>query len=208
MTEEEWLLCEDPRPMGYFLDSLRKNRPSRRKLRLADCAFYRRLWDLLPAEDRQAIDVVERFADGLAGQAEINVMFQTVWSLAGRTIVGFTRSGKCSAAAFYTRCLLPRDRHDGEAAAQAELMRDIVGNPFGATDWSPNWLSPTVLAVAQEAYEDRELPSGTFAAVHLPVLADALEEAGCEDAPLLAHCRRGGPHVRGCWVVDRVLGRQ
>ena len=63
----------------------------------------------------------------------------------------------------------------------------------------PNWLTPTVQSIAAAIYEDR-----TFD--RLPILADALEEAGCTNADVLLHCRRPGEHVRGCWVVDLVLG--
>jgi hypothetical protein len=72
---------------------------------------------------------------------------------------------------------------------------------------NPSWLSAAVVAVARAAYEERQLPAGTLDAARLAVLADALEEAGCTDAALLGHCRGAGPHVRGCWVVDALLGQ-
>ena len=61
---------------------------------------------------------------------------------------------------------------------------------------------------AQAAYEERELPSGHLSPTRLAVLADALEEAGCRDADLLAHLRAPGPHVRGCWALDLLLGKE
>jgi hypothetical protein len=64
-----------------------------------------------------------------------------------------------------------------------------------------------VVALAQAAYEQRELPAGTLDLTRLAVLADALEEAGCDQADLLGHLRGPGPHVRGCWAVDLVLGK-
>ena len=63
------------------------------------------------------------------------------------------------------------------------------------------WRTSTVVALARGIYEERAFD-------RLPMLADALEEAGCEDADMLAHCRRSGPHVLGCWVVDLVLGKK
>jgi hypothetical protein len=69
-------------------------------------------------------------------------------------------------------------------------------------------LTPAVLKLAQAAYDDRLLPSGLLDNTRLAVLADALEEAGCGDAEILAHCRGGGEHVRGCWPVDLVLGKE
>jgi hypothetical protein len=64
------------------------------------------------------------------------------------------------------------------------------------------WLTPTVLSIAERAYDDRCTPDA------LLVLADALEEAGCTDADILAHLRSGGPHARGCHVVDAILGKE
>jgi hypothetical protein len=64
-----------------------------------------------------------------------------------------------------------------------------------------------VVALAQAAYEQRELPAGTLDMARLAVLADALEDAGCTDADLLSHLRGPGPHVRGCWAVDLILGK-
>jgi hypothetical protein len=61
--------------------------------------------------------------------------------------------------------------------------------------------------LAQAAYEDRHLPAGTLDDTRLLILADALEEAGCSDAAILGHLRGPGPHVRGCWVLDLILGK-
>jgi hypothetical protein len=69
------------------------------------------------------------------------------------------------------------------------------------------WRTPTVRAPAQAAYEERHLPSGHLDAAHLAILADALEDAGCTNADLLGHLRGPGPHVRGCWPVDLILGK-
>jgi hypothetical protein len=58
------------------------------------------------------------------------------------------------------------------------------------------------------AYEERQLPEGTLDSARLAVLADTLEDAGCTHAELLGHLRGPGPHVRGCWAVDLVMGKQ
>ncbi|MBX3398315.1 MAG: hypothetical protein KF873_06205 [Gemmataceae bacterium] len=79
-------------------------------------------------------------------------------------------------------------------------MRDIFGNPFRPVAVDPAWLTSTAVAIAQGIYDDRAFD-------RLPILADALQDAGCENADILAHCRSEGPHVRGCWVVDLVLGK-
>jgi hypothetical protein len=90
-----------------------------------------------------------------------------------------------------------------EGQAQCDLLRDIIGNPFRPPPaLHPAWLSSNdgaVRKLAEAIYGDRRFGD-------LPVLADALEDAGCIDPTLLAHCR-GGDHVRGCWVLDLLLGR-
>jgi hypothetical protein len=95
-----------------------------------------------------------------------------------------------------------------ESAAQAALLRDIAGNPFRPVTVSPVCLTPQVVALAQAAYEERELPAGTLDLARLAVLADALEEAGCDQLDLLVHLRGAGLHVRGCWAVDLILGKE
>ena len=93
-----------------------------------------------------------------------------------------------------------------ECAAQCRLLRDIFGSlPFGLLpSLNPAvlaWNGGTVKRLAETVYEERAFD-------RLPILADALEDAGCTDAAILDHCRSGGPHVRGCWVVDLLLGKE
>jgi hypothetical protein len=83
----------------------------------------------------------------------------------------------------------------------AEILRDLVGNPFHPTTFKPAWRTEHTVGIASKMYEDRG-----FAA--MPILADALEEAGCDSPDVLAHCRNPGVHVRGCWVIDHVLGKE
>jgi hypothetical protein len=94
-----------------------------------------------------------------------------------------------------------------ELAVHAVLLRDLFGNPFRPASISPACRTPQVVALAQAAYDQRELPAGTLDLARLAVLADALEEAGCTDSDILNHCRKPGVHVRGCWVVDLLLGK-
>jgi hypothetical protein len=79
-------------------------------------------------------------------------------------------------------------------------LRDVLGNPFRSVIFSPAWGTPTVTSLAHQMYESRDFSP-------MPILADALEDAGCDHPDVLAHCRGAGPHVRGCWVVDLVLGK-
>ena len=83
----------------------------------------------------------------------------------------------------------------------ADYLRCIFGNPFRPVAFDPRWRTETVSALATGIYADRAFD-------RLPVLADALEEAGCDAADALAHCRGPGPHARGCWVVDLALGKE
>jgi len=78
---------------------------------------------------------------------------------------------------------------------------DIFGNPFQPVAFDPRWRSPDAVALARGIYEDRAFDG-------LPLLTDALMDAGCDDEQVIGHCRTYGPHVRGCWVVDLVLGKE
>jgi hypothetical protein len=88
-----------------------------------------------------------------------------------------------------------------EKVTQATLLRDIFGNPFRPVAVDPVWLTSTVVALAEGTYQDRAFD-------RLPILADALQDAGCDNDDVLTHCRSDGPHVRGCWVVDLLTGRK
>jgi hypothetical protein len=81
------------------------------------------------------------------------------------------------------------------------ILRDVFGNPFRPVAFSPDWRTDTVLALARQMYDSREFSA-------MPILADALQDAGCDNDDILSHCRGDGPHVRGCWVVDLVLGKE
>jgi hypothetical protein len=89
---------------------------------------------------------------------------------------------------------------EAEKCKQTRLLLDMIGNPFRPVTLNAEWLTPTVTALAQLVYDERAFD-------RLPILADALEDAGCNDRAILDHCRCPGPHVRGCWVVDLVLGK-
>jgi hypothetical protein len=93
---------------------------------------------------------------------------------------------------------------DAERDAQADLVRDIFGNPFRFPRFDPAWLTcndACAVKLAKGIYEERAFD-------RLPILADALEDAGCTDPDFLGHCRSAGRHVRGCWVIDRLLDKQ
>jgi len=224
MTEAEWNTCADPRVMlDYLRDS---DKLSERKARLFAVAVCRRIWPALTdARSRRAVEIAERFADGQATAAELD----EASAAAGRA-AGEVRWDHAREAAGGTTCRLMSVEVDEDAGqdmglmraldfaarevsrggevrkaaaerqAQADLLR-CAFNPFRPPPpIEPAWLAPAVVSVARRAYEGRD-----FAA--LPVLADALEEAGCTNAALLSHCRGPGPHARGCWALDLLLGK-
>ncbi|WP_246522923.1 hypothetical protein [Gemmata palustris] len=89
-----------------------------------------------------------------------------------------------------------------EKSVLAAFLRDIFGNPFRRTiNFKDTWRTNTVIALARQMYENRDFSP-------MPILADALQDAGCDDEDVLSHCRGDGPHVRGCWVVDLLLGKK
>lgn len=93
---------------------------------------------------------------------------------------------------------------EAEEAACREhtiLLREIVGNPFRPVAVATSWLTSEALALARGIYEEKAFD-------RMPILADALQDAGCDSDDVLDHCRGPGPHVRGCWVVDLVLGKE
>jgi hypothetical protein len=83
---------------------------------------------------------------------------------------------------------------------QAVLIREVFGNPFVTSEFEARWRTSNVVDLARTIYEERVFD-------RMPILADALMDAGCADESILDHCREPRSHVRGCWVVDLILGR-
>lgn len=234
MTKPEWLACDDPVPMLRFMST--REEVSERKLRLFCCACVRRLWRLLTDErSRQAVEAVERYFDGAATVEEIdeavhraaaatwgrpnvaleeaaNAAYRTAGDLRGPVQDAREVSEHAARAAGWEPCASeldpePSDELEGrEKAAQADLLRDIDGNPYRIVKVDRSTLATIIVALARAAYNERGLPAGTLDPLRLGVLADALEEAGGTGAVILSHLRSEGPHVRGCWAVDLLLG--
>lgn len=93
------------------------------------------------------------------------------------------------------------DTRAREWSFHATLLRDLFGNPFRPVTIDPHWLATNVTTLAQAIYDERAFD-------RMPILADALEDAGCTNQDILAHCRGNGEHVRGCWALDLVLGKE
>ena len=114
----------------------------------------------------------------------------------------FKMAVESAAAAHASKSRPDWDRgRDQETVSQIGLARDIFGNPFRSVAFDPVWRSDTAVSLARHMYESRDFSA-------MPILADALQDAGCDNADILDHCRGPGPHVRGCWVVDLVLGKE
>jgi hypothetical protein len=215
MTEEEWLASDDRQPMLEFL----RGKQSDRKLRLFACACCRQIWDHLVDDSRGALVVVERFAEGAASLPELSqaqdVAIDAARTAEGEAVWMATSSDAFSAAFEASFCAAGqeaclgwpgRNENDQVSVVQehttfAALLRDIFGNPFRPVTFDPRWRTSDVVGLAQAIYDDKAFE-------RMPILADALMDAGCEDEQVIGHCRGDGPYVRGCWVVDLVLGKE
>jgi hypothetical protein len=207
---------------------------SGRKLLLVGVAACRAAWDLF-TDDRchAAVEVVERFADGAADEAEL-ADAERQSSVARDLAIGpastapwlhRTRRGRCTSWAAHALATVRardeltahhtredvvealaqlqdarRGRYRATRKTQVQLVRDAFGHPFRPVPFDPHWQTSTVRDLAAAVYAEHAFD-------RLPVLADALEDAGCDSPDILAHCRGDGPHARGCWVVDLVLGK-
>jgi hypothetical protein len=174
----------------------------------------------LEAAERRAHEAGEAMFESMPGLAwKASPAWHAMWAAASLTGASSGRR-PLSGAAYHARqaiawATVPApERREQDAMMRAEavrqwgLVRDIFGSPFRPVTLDPAWLTPDVLTLAQAAYENRALPAGTLEPERLALLADALEDAGCDSADVLAHLRGAGPHVRGCWAVDLVLGRE
>jgi hypothetical protein len=224
MGEQEWLACTDPQKMLDFL----LGQVSDRKLRLFAVACCRSVWHLLNGPSaRNGVEVAERFADGAASLQEMAAAGDAAGDAPWPAIRAGNPYAECVAHAaiwatatdattaahvasrFARGCDQDKKRPDGTAIAthpeeerrQTHLLRDIVGNPFRSVRINPAWRSAEVLALAQGIYDER-------AFAKMPELATELEKVDCSDAVLLTHCRDRGPHARGCWVLDLLLGKK
>ena len=231
MTERDWLRSES---VSQLLTAV-VDKKWTRKLRLLVVAWLRSVkyfdtWS--QPESRHALDVVERWADGRTTPDERDDADTRAHDVADRLIREWREqesepSGE-QAVLFARACALTlahsagasaievlqvlesrgfhsfRGEYDWHASSrlgklQLQLLRDIFGNPFRPVTVDPRWRTADTAPLARGIYEDRAFD-------RLPLLADALMDAGCDDEHVLAHCRSDGPHVRGCWVVDLLLG--
>jgi hypothetical protein len=219
MTEVEWFACEQ---FGDEMSSAAIASPqwSFRKETLFCAACCRRVLAVLPDErGAQLLDEFEAAALGPTMNPAVDytrpLARYVAHALADprttadeRSLIalGTVARGYISQAAESCAFALAKQTHppqpsQEEMRIQAAMIRDIVGNPFRPVAFQPQWRTDTVVALARQIDASRD-----FSAV--PILADALQDAGCDNADILTHCRAPVLHVRGCWVVDLVLGNE
>jgi hypothetical protein len=231
VNAEEWSSCSNPITM---FDGIR-GRVGERKCRLFTVACCRRADPTLSAcaEARVAVETTERYVDGLASSSELEAASNAAREAVYRP---FIRPASPDAGDSETSHIARIARWASETRTWAErpgepwwygatliagnesdlrrqkpndnwrswsscIIRCIFGNPFRPVAFDPKWRTEDVLGLSRGIYEDRAFD-------RLPLLADALMDAGCDDEQVLAHCRNNGPHARGCWVVDLVLGKE
>lgn len=234
MTEAEWLAYREPGTMLAWLRG--SGRASERRLCLFTYAAVRRVWPLLHDErSRRGIEIAElnleesASADELveasraARQARADARFSirflpdldndspdcaAAWA-AGAVSVAVSGNYQATYHAAKALACSSRGSFAQERAFQTDILRDIIGNPFHTPPpLDARLLSDGLVAkLARNTYDERSLPSGHLDRDRLIVLADILEERGVTDAGLLGHLRSAGPHWRGCWGLDLVLGR-
>lgn len=208
MTERQWLSeTEYLRGMLEFLENgFFEGRIAFRQWQLFNCACARRIWARLDdRRGRHVIETAELYVDGQADREEMAAARTAALGTGAASAVALSdeTTDYWFDQAVHTAERVASVVGNGERSVQCEMLRDIFGNPFRPVAVDPAWLAwnhGTVPAIARHVYDDRAFHD-------LPILADALEDAGCTNADLLDHCRGPGPHVRGCWAVDLLLGK-
>jgi hypothetical protein len=222
MTEAEWLACTEPIQLLQFVH----RRASNRKLRLLACACCRWLWPLLrDKRSRKVVKISEQFADGNATEGELDIAGHAAWQAANKSPPGELSVEALKLRQFTWQAVrvaslpgvLLRNSIDAVLLAVSEIgaledlpfpacdiIRCIFGNIFYPSSPLPlailAWHDGTVRQIAEVISEEQ-------AFYNLPVLADALLDAGCDNEDLIQHCRSSGPHVQGCWALDLILGK-
>lgn len=221
MTEQEWLRSNDPDPLWRHLEVPDPPPSMLRQSRLLACAMARLAWHVHDEQGRQIIAAMERYADGRESLEGFSALMGDYWDrvenevderlqAAGNCVLGLETAlhenyplrfavtqGRLALAA----CQRSDDVwRSGQLPQICETMRDIFGNPFRPVRLDLRWRTSTVIDLARGIYDERAFE-------RLPILADALQDAGCDEEAIIRHCRSDGPHVRGCWVVDLLLGK-
>lgn len=195
MTEQEWLTCADPVLLFRHLEA----RTTERKLRLFATATLRTAFQS-DADSQSNLEMADQFADGVLSIHDLRrcwprlqpdnpkVAPENAYDWAETIVMAKERGYYGGSFPVLDQFML------------CHLLRDILGNPFHFVTLAAHCLSATIVGIAQQMYEHGDFSS-------MPILGDALDDAGCTSHGVLQHCRQPGPHVRGCWVVDLILGK-
>jgi hypothetical protein len=184
MTEEVWLTATDP----WLLVRQVRNRANDRKMLLVCLAAIKAT---CPDADPRWLNVVEQYADGRLSRDELRKRY------------GFDGGYVCIPEEPWEWIESIVDGDDVELPRSNELLLGLIRDifPFHPITLSPSWLTSTVVSLAQQMYDSRDFSA-------MPILADALQDASCDNETILTHCRGAGPHVRGCFVIDLLTGRE
>jgi hypothetical protein len=230
MTEAEWLVCEDLRKVLNWL----AKKASQRKLRLLGCVACRRAQTYLTPEFSHLLVAAEGAADTQPDLENMTSLYKKAKSdlterIPFKTNLPSTQYAVIQACESARWCAAPKiterairdacgcaaiavvhgektitkqrnNRFLDEYRAICRYVRDIFGNPFHPITLKRSWLTSKVLALANSIYEERAFD-------RMPILANALQNSGCDNEDILNHCRQQGEHCRGCWVVDLLLGK-
>ncbi len=218
MTELEWQNSREPESMLHHL----AERPTPRKWRLLACACCRRVWHMLhDRRSRRAVEAAEQFADGIISTQILEQAQRGAWTtwedwprmdvrtfkaVGAAAWVAKPSMGLAEALVVLQGSLAAECRMEPADATvdRCNLIRDLFGALFCTPAADPAWLAHgngAVLAMSRTIYEERRFED-------MPILADALEDAGCTDAEILNHCRATAEHGRGCWVLDLLLDKE
>ena len=218
MTEAEWLVCEEPLKMlkavpGGLQHARHPDPRIRRKRELFGAACCRLIWpEMVDERSRRCVEYLERQFDEESGlpSEQVRAIFKAAEAVTRAPHSSSSESQREAASAAYaacepayvTDCLLHIDTAKGETTLSrqvAHLLREIIGNPSRPVAFLADWRTQKVVELATQIYDTRDFTK-------MPRLAEALADAGCEDEAILSHCRGAGPHVRGCWCLDGLLG--
>jgi hypothetical protein len=206
MTAAEWLTATDP----FKLVELGGSQLNDRKLRLFCCACcFRYATRVHDTSTHAATVTLERYADGLVSETErlypntllYNSLICEMWDENAYRAAVRAASGITADIGKLFRFASEKEQAIRlELEVQSALFRDIFGNPFCPVTLNPSWLTSTVVSLANGIYAEKAFD-------RMPILADALQDAECDNEDILNHCRQPGEHVRGCFVVDSLLGK-
>jgi hypothetical protein len=219
MTEAEWLISTDA---WALLECYGRTSERKGRLFLSACCRTQDRW-IRDERVGDALDAAERHADGLIAWSTLRKRKQLMARLRNALPAGEGGTSPTPAHRAMALVVLTTTPF-GSAGDQPvpvnvcigiaggaflpelaghlpPLLRDVFGNPFRPATLDPLWVTSDVHGLASGIYQDRAFD-------RLPILADALLDAGCENEDVLSHLRSDGPHVRGCWALDLILGKQ